>query len=150
MELSGSKRTILINGLGMILTGLLFGLVIPMAPFPRLALAAHIQFEVNGFLVSILGLVLLAVPNKVGRRSLTFMLIAIALTWIMVISEVGNAWWGTNQTLNIAASQAGAVGGKAWQELFVKLSHILASIGLITAWILLLVGLGKGKEPTSR
>ena len=28
-----------------------------------------------------------------------------------------NAWWGTNQTLSIAASQSAALGGAAWQEL---------------------------------
>ena len=39
-----------------------------------------------------------------------------------------------------AAAQAGAVGGQAWQELIVKLTHIAAGLGLIVAWLLLVVG----------
>ncbi len=42
--------------------------------------------------------------------------------------------------LPIAASQAGASGGKPWQELVVKLTHIGAALGLIVAWSLLIVG----------
>ena len=55
-------------------------------------------------------------------------------------SEVANAWWGTTQTLPIAASQAGATGGEPWQELVVKLTHIGAALALIIAWSLLVVG----------
>lgn len=145
MDVSRSSRTILINGLLLILTGLLFGLVIPMTPFPRLALTAHVEFEVNGFLISILAVVLYAVPNRVGKSSFAVMVLAVALTWIMLFSEAGNAWWGTNQTLPIAAGLAGAKGGTAWQELFVKLSHIIASVGLITAWVLLIIGIWREK-----
>jgi len=45
--------------------------------------------------------------------------------------------------LPIAASQAGASGGKPWQELVVKLTHIGAALGLIVAWSLLIVGFVK-------
>ena len=42
--------------------------------------------------------------------------------------------------LPIAAGQAGATGGMAWQELVVKLSHLAAGLGLLAAWGLLVAG----------
>lgn len=41
---------------------------------------------------------------------------------------------------SLAASEAGAIGGAARQELAVKLSHIPAILGLIILWILLITG----------
>jgi hydroxylaminobenzene mutase len=41
----------------------------PMTPFPRLALGAHIQFETNGLLFMAVGILLLTVPNRVGRKA---------------------------------------------------------------------------------
>jgi len=58
----------------------------------------------------------------------------------MALSEAANAWWGTTQILPIAANQAGALGGAAWQELLVKLTHIAAGLGLVAAWGLLVAG----------
>jgi len=124
----------------MVLAGLLWGLAVPLTRFPRLALTAHIQFEVNGLLFITLGMLLLTVSNNVGPKSLAVMLAAVWLTWLMLLSEVANAWWGTTQILPIAASQAGAKGGTPWQEVIVKASHVLAAIGLIAALALLIVG----------
>jgi hydroxylaminobenzene mutase len=80
-----------------------------MAPFPRLALGAHIQFETNGLLFISVGILLLTVPNRVGLKALWVMVISAWLTWLMALSEVTNSWWGTNQMLPIAAKQAGAM-----------------------------------------
>jgi hypothetical protein len=96
---------------------------------------------VNGMLLSIMAVLLLTVPNKVGPRSSFIMLVSAWLTWIMVASEVGNAWWGTKEILPLAAGQAGAKGGTAVQELAVTLAHVLSSVGLIVAWGLLVAGI---------
>jgi (hydroxyamino)benzene mutase len=133
-------RGILVHGMVFILVGLLWGLVVPHTPYPRLALGAHIQFEQSGILFMILGILLLTLPHGVGKKSVCVMLLAVWLTWIMAFSEVANAWWGTIQMLPIAGHEAGATGGTAWQELVVKLTHILAGVGLIVAWMLLIVG----------
>lgn len=133
-------RGILVHGMVFILVGLLWGLVVPHTPYPRLALGAHIQFEQSGILFMILGILLPTLPHGVGSKSVCVMLLAVWLTWIMAFSEVANAWWGTIQMLPIAGHEAGATGGMAWQELVVKLTHILAGVGLIVAWILLIVG----------
>ena len=127
----------------MVLTGLVWGLIIPATPFPRLALVAHVQFESDGILIIVLALLLLVLPHQVGPKSLGAMLLTVWLTWAMALSEVANAWWGTNQILPIAARQAGATGGAAWLELILKLTHMGAGLALIVAWTLLVVGFAR-------
>ena len=140
MSIRGTSRQVLIHGMVLVLVGLIWGLVVPGTPHPRLALGAHIQFVTNGMLFIILATALLALPHNVGLKSVWVMVVAAWLTWSMAISEVANSWWGTTQMLSIAASQAGATGGEPWQELVVKLTHIGAGFGLIIAWSLLVVG----------
>ena len=135
----GGKQ-LLIHGLSMILAGLVWGLIIPSTPFPRLALGAHIQFETNGVLIALLAVLLLTLSPRVGAGSVWVMVVTAWLTWFMALSEVANAWWGTSQMLPIAARQAGATGGAPWQELIVKLCHIPAALGLILSLALLIVG----------
>src|SRR6267154_1981862 len=91
----------------------------------------------------LLHVLVLTLPHSVGRGSITVMLLSAWLTWAMALSEVANAWWGTRQTLPIAAGQAGATGAETWQELVVQVTHIGAGLALIIAWSLLLVGLLK-------
>jgi hydroxylaminobenzene mutase len=143
MSVHSGSRQILIHGLMLVLVGLLWGLVVPNTPYPRLGLGAHIQFETNGMLFIVLATLLLALPHRVGSTSVWVMLLAAWLTWAMALSEVANAWWGTTQMLPIAAAQAGASGGAPWQELIVKLTHVAAGLGLIVAWSLLVVGFVK-------
>lgn len=140
MNVSSGSRQILIHGMLLVLVGLIWGLFVPATPHPRLALGAHIQFVTNGLLLIVLATALLALPHRVGIKSVWTMLAAVWLTWSMAISELANSWWGTTQTLSLAAAQAGATGGEPWQELVVKLTHILAGLGLILAWLLLVVG----------
>jgi len=144
MSVPNNARRILIHGLALVLAGLAWGLVVPHAPYPRLALVAHVQFESNGMLIIILAMLLLKFPHRVGPRSTFVMLVAAWLTWAMVLSEAANAWWGTTQMLPIAAGQAGARGGTAWQESVIKITHIGAAIALIVAWALLIAGFAKG------
>ena len=135
----GSKQ-ILIHGMSLILVGLIWGLVVPHTTYPRLALSAHIGFEGNGMLLIVAAVLLIKLPHAAGRITIGTMLLTAWLVWIMMISEVANAWWGTTQILPIAAQQAGATGGTSAQELFVKLAHIVAGLALIIAWMLLMIG----------
>ena len=143
MNAPSGSRQILLHGLTLILVGLVWGFCVPGTPYPRLALTAHIQLTGNGLLFVALALLLLTLPNRVGAKSVLVMLAAVWLTWTMVLSEMANAWWGTNQMLPISASQAGATGGEPWQELIVKLTHIAAGLGLVVAWTLLIFGFVK-------
>jgi hydroxylaminobenzene mutase len=143
MTINAGGRQIVTHGLTLILVGLAWGLAIPMTPYPRLALGAHIQFETNGMLFLLLGILLLTIPHSVGIKSVWVVIVSAWLTWLMALSEVANAWWGTNQLLPIAAKQAGATGAAPWQELVVKLCHISAALGLILSLILLTFGIVK-------
>lgn len=140
MTVHSGSRQILLHGMLLVLAGLVWGLVVPDTPYPRLALGAHIQFMSNGMLVMLIGIALLALPHEVGQKSIRVMLVAVWLTWAMALSEVANAWWGTTGTLPIAAGQAGAAGGQPWQEIAVTLTHVGAGVGLIVSWVLLLRG----------
>jgi hypothetical protein len=108
-----------------------------------LALGAHIQFVSNGILFIVLATVLLALRHSVGPKSVWVMVLAAWLTWAMALSEVANSWWGTTQTLPIAAKQAGVTGAEPWQELVVRVTHMGAGLALIVAWALLVAGLLK-------
>ena len=143
MTIQTGGRQIVIHGLALILAGLLWGFAPPSTPFPRLALGAHIQFEVNGLLFMAVGALLLAVPNGAGPKTLWAVVVSAWLTWLMVLSEVANSWWGTNELLPIAAKQAGATGAAPWQELIVKLGHIPAALGLILSFVLLIMAFMK-------
>lgn len=123
------------------MVGLVWGLVVPNTPYPRLALGAHIQFETNGILLIVLALLVLKLPSRLGPKSLWLMIVTAWLTWAMALSEAANAWWGTQKMLPIAAAQAGASGGAPWQEAVVGLTHILAGLALIAAWGALIWGL---------
>jgi hypothetical protein len=140
MRIQRGSRQILIHGLSMVLVGLVWGLVIPNTPFPRLAVGAHIQLVENGLLLVVLATLLLALPHRVGRRSIWVMVLAAWLTWFMALSEVANAWWGTSRVLPIVAREGGATGGAAWQESIVTVTHIGAALALIAAWVLLIIG----------
>jgi hypothetical protein len=143
MDVHSGSRQLLLHGMVLVLVGLVWGLVVAGTPHPRLALGAHIQLVLNGMLFILQATALLALPHRVGGRSIGIMVIAAWLTWSMALSEVANSWWGTMQPLAIAASQAGVTGGEAWQELVLKLTHIGAGLGLIVAWLLLVIGFWK-------
>jgi hydroxylaminobenzene mutase len=147
MTIQTGGRQILIHGLTLILAGLLWGFAPPVTPYPRLALGAHIQFETNGILFLVLGILLLTVPHRVGRKAVWVTVVSAWLTWLMVLSEVANSWWGTNEMLPIAAKQAGATGAAPWQELIVKLCHIPAAVGLILSFVLLIIGFLQYRAP---
>ena len=140
MSIATGGRQILIHGLAFIFVGLVWGLIVPHTPYPRLALGAHIQFEGSGVLYMVAAVSLLKLPHRVGTKSIWVILLAVWLTWAMAFSEVANAWWGTIQILPIAGHEAGALGGTAWQEAIVKIAHIAAGLALIVAWGLLMVG----------
>jgi len=149
MNIHSGSRQLLIHGMLLVLVGLVWGLVVPGTPHPRLALGAHIQLVLNGMLFIVQATSLLAIPHSVGLKAIWVMLGAAWLTWSMALSEVANSWWGTVQPLAIAASQAGVTGGEPWQELVLKLTHIGAGLGLIIAWSLLVIGFLKHTSSTT-
>jgi hydroxylaminobenzene mutase len=145
---TGGKQVV-IHGLALILAGLIWGFAPPLTPYPRLALGAHLQFETNGLLFVVLGIVLLNLPHRAGGKAVAVIVVSAWLTWLMALSEAANAWWGASQMLPIAAKQAGASGAAPWQELVVKLCHIPAALGLILSLGLLIIGFVRHREPAA-
>ena len=145
MDVQSGGRQILLHGLVLILVGLVWGLVVPHTPYPRLALGAHIQFVTNGLLLIAMGSLLRLFQPRIAGWAVWIMVLAAWLVWLMALSEVANAWWGTTQVLPIAAGQAGATGGEPWQEMVVLGTHISAGLVLIAGWGLLVVGFVRGR-----
>jgi hydroxylaminobenzene mutase len=150
MDVRRGGQEILLNGLALVLAGLLWGLVVPHTPYPRLALGAHIQFEFNGLLLIVMAALLLKFEHDVGPRSILVMRLSAWLTWAMALSEVANSWWGTRSILPIAAHQAAAAGGLPWQEDSVTLTHVGAGLCLILAWALLILGFARSGASSGR
>lgn len=146
MDAKQAARGTIVHGLAMILAGLLWGLAVPATRFPRLALTAHIEFEVNGLLFIGIAVVLLAVRHSAGPNTLRALAVAVWLTWVMLASEMANAWWGTKGILPIAAGQAGAAGGAPWQEFVMNATHIAGGLVLIVAVAMVLAAVVKGGE----
>lgn len=140
MTVQQGGRQLLLHGIAFVIVGFVWGFVVHLAPYPRLALGAHLQFLANGALLMIQALMLLMLPHNVGPRSLWVMVLAAWLTWAMALSQAANAYWGTAQVLVLAASQAGVSGGSAWQEWAVLLASFASGGVLVPAWMLLLIG----------
>jgi hypothetical protein len=143
MNVHVGGRQVLLHGMLLVFVGLVWGLVVPGTPFPRLALGAHIQLSSNGMLLMVMATALLALPHRVGARSVRVMVVTAWATWAMALSEVANSWWGTSKMLPLAAREAGATGGEPWQELVVAVAHVVAGVLLIVSWALLVVGFMK-------
>jgi hypothetical protein len=146
MTIQTGGKQILIHGLALVLAGLVWGFAPPLTPYPRLAVGAHIQFETNGLLFVVLGILVLRLPHSAGSGAVRAIVVSAWLTWLMALSEVANAWWGTNQLLPVAARQAGATGGAPWQEFVVKLCHVPAALSLILSFVLLIIGVAGHRE----
>ena len=73
MSVTSGSRQLLIHGLVLVLVGLVWGLVVPGTPHPRLALGAHIQLVSNGMLFIIQATALLALSHSVGLKSVWVM-----------------------------------------------------------------------------
>lgn len=76
MTIQTGGKQILIHGLALILAGLLWGFAPSLTPYPRLAVGAHIQFETNGLLFVVPGILLLKLPHSIGGTAV----------WVMVVS----------------------------------------------------------------
>ncbi|UKZ74351.1 hypothetical protein TrVFT333_002016 [Trichoderma virens FT-333] len=150
------------HGGGLVGCGMLFGFLVPLVPYPRLGLTAHIQFGVQGCMVLVAGLVLQSDPlgssrSQDGDTETSGQRIQLAdrlswwqeqaiywgctTIWATMIAEVGNAWWGTRGTLPIAHQAAGLLGGPEaarWMEMFMAATHFPLAFPLASVWPIIL------------
>ena len=139
--LSRVSRANLRQGAVYVMVGLVWGLVVPACPFPRLALTAHIQLTSNGIMYLVGGLVISHLPVAANGMASRILVAAPWMTWLVMLSEMANGWWGTTKILPIAAAQSGASGAAGWQEGVVTAAHLVGAVVLIAYWGVILVGL---------
>ena len=140
------SRSNLRQGVAFMLAGLIWGMVVPSTPFPRLALGAHIQMTAHGVMFLVAGLVISRLGLGSGALSRIVLLAGPWLTWPMVFTEAANAWWGTQNTLPIAAQQAGAGGALPWQESVLTAAHVIGALVLFAYWGTILIALYRGAK----
>ncbi|KAK9482019.1 hypothetical protein V1527DRAFT_477712 [Lipomyces starkeyi] len=135
------------SGVSLQLFGLLWGMIVQLTPFPRLALTAHIQLMVEGAMVLGAGL-LLRQPNLLKLSTLESRIVWWGMTsvWVVMLAECANAFWGTNQILPIAAAAAGATGAVLWQEQIMTITHIIPSVGLIGSFVVLVLAIFRSQD----
>ena len=130
-----------LNGVGLMLAGLICGALVPATPYPRLMLSAHnAGFTVSATLSIFAALLLSSSLSSVSIRAATIVVWAHVALWALSFSEVAAAFWGTSQALPLAAAEAGAPGGALWQETLVSVCHVIPAILLIVAWLILVRG----------
>jgi hypothetical protein len=155
--------SLLRHGSALIGFGLLFGFVVPLTPYPRLGLTAHIQFAVEGTMVVAAGLLLNSRPfhqssaasqagekePSEGKRVVDYLgpwqqrvvyWGAVGI-WVKLLSQAANAWWGTQWVLPIAHDAAGLKGNgpaEVWMERVVEMAHKPSSVLLafLVSWLL--------------
>ncbi len=106
-------RRILLHGLMLVMVGLLWEFVVPQAPFPRLALGAHVQFMTNGLLIIVLASLLLKLPHDIGPKSAGVMLLGAWLVWPMI--GLAHGALGSRQCMvgnDPDAADCGSAGGR--------------------------------------
>ncbi|KAL7947987.1 hypothetical protein V8C42DRAFT_271364 [Trichoderma barbatum] len=148
------------HGGGLVGFGMLFGFLIPLVPYPRLGLTAHIQFGVQGCMVLVTGLVLQSNPlgssrsqdgevpgqgvqlaDRLSWWQEQVIYWGCATVWATLIAEAGNAWWGTKWTLPIAHQAAGLLSSHEaakWTEILVAATHFPLAVPLASVWPIIL------------
>jgi hypothetical protein len=129
--------SLLRHGAALIGFGLLFGCIVPLTPYPRLGLTAHMQFAIEGTMVVGAGALLNSSPFRTSNKKVADYLgpwqrnlvyYGVAGIWVTLLSEAANAWWGTRWVLPIAHEAAGLLGAgagpaKLWMEMVVAVAH---------------------------
>src|SRR5215813_8354973 len=110
------SRSNLRQGVVYMIVGLVWGLAVPAATYPRLALGAHLQLTAHAVMFLVAGLLIAHLGLGTSRLSAGILIAGPWLTWPVMLTEMANGWWGTRVMLPLAAQQAGATGAVAWKE----------------------------------
>ncbi len=86
------------------LTGLIWGLFVGSAPYPRLALVAHIEAMSNSAMFMGTGLLLRSNYLSLGTKQLKAVLWGELLFYVPIAIEAINGWWGANKMLPLVSA----------------------------------------------
>ena len=140
------SRLLLSAGILLFLIGLLTGLSLPVLPYPRAGLAAHIEGVLNGMFLVLLGLIW-------NRLTLS----ARASSWafgLLLYGTYANWGWGlVAAILGTGKLTPITTGGRLaapWKEALVGAGLVSLAIAMIGGCLLLLVGLRRPAETPAR
>jgi hydroxylaminobenzene mutase len=105
-QLSGST-TIIRQAILMCFAGLVWGMFVPAATYPRLALVAHIEAMSNGPMWLGIGAVLQTDFMSVSDTGFLVLKASLVGNWIWLVTEALNGWWGTKDFLSIVSHSWG-------------------------------------------
>jgi hypothetical protein len=101
---ASTALSLVCSGVCLQLFGLIWGMVVGLTPYPRLALTAHIQFMAEGAMVLLIGLVLLQTSIiSISARQCRIVYWGLAGVWVVTVAECVNSFWGTKEFLPIVS-----------------------------------------------
>jgi len=131
------SRRLLFFGVLLFFLGLLTGLLLPVLPYPRLGLGAHMTAVMNGMFLLLLGLLWNRLVLSPRAASLAFGLILYATYANWAFSLLGSIL-GTGKLTPLAAEGRIAA---PWREAVVGAGLVTLAIAMVTVCVLLLLGL---------
>lgn len=90
-----ASARLVFSALMMMALGLLFGIFLPWARYPILALAAHIQYMINGFLCLLMALLLWPDSISLSKTQSKSVLWCVNSAWTVLALETLSAWWNS-------------------------------------------------------
>lgn len=146
MQTALISRRLKFHGVLLFLIGLLTGLAVPALSNPRMGVSAHLEGVMNGTFLIVLGLIWpeLRLGSRAAGWAFWLMLYAAYANWV---STTLSAAWGTGKLTPIAA---GGRLGLPWQEAIVAAGLLSLTFAILTALVLLLIGLRGKPEGAAR
>jgi hydroxylaminobenzene mutase len=132
-----ADRKLVRAGFFLLLLGLATGLVIPQFTNPRMGLAAHVTGVLNALLLVSAGLVwpMLVLSTTLETLTRRLFLFATFTNWV---GSTLAATWGTSRMTPLTGAGYSA---EPWKEMIVLALQVSVSLAVLTAAILVVVGL---------
>jgi hypothetical protein len=84
--------------------GFIWGTLIPLPPYPRIALSAHLNIIQHGLLSIAAGLIARDGAAQLSDWQIQLVAWAHFGLWALDIIGAANSWWGTNKAFTIVCS----------------------------------------------
>ncbi|HEX3553226.1 MAG TPA: hydrogenase [Thermoanaerobaculia bacterium] len=138
------SHRLLFAGILLFFLALLTGLALPIIPYPKLGLGAHLTGLMNGMFLVLLGLLWSRLVLSARAASLTFGLVVYAAYANWIFSLLGSILGTGHFTPQASGGQTAA----PWKELLVGAGLVTLALAMAAGCILLLVGLRRGVRRT--
>ena len=141
-NLSGRGAILIEAGVVLFLIGLLIGLAVPVLENPRMGLSSHLEAVFNGMFLVLVGLIWSRIQLSGRVERILFGLLLFG-TFANMMATLFAAVWGAGRMMPIAAN---GMEGSAWQEGVIGALLVSLSLAMISAAVLIIAGLRKGRK----